>query len=55
MSVKWHAGASTHVSINLNQKACIENCVMSTDTLEQVMRHQVNMEKQVIQAQITDQ
>jgi len=41
MSVKWRVGTSTRVSINSNRKTRIENCVMSTDTHEQEMRHQV--------------
>ena len=54
MSAKWRAHTSTRVSINPSQKACIENRVMSTDTHEQVMRHQVTVAKSVIQAQIID-
>jgi len=41
MSVKWRAQTSTHVSINPSQEPCIKNCVISTDTHEQTMRHQV--------------
>ena len=41
MSAKWRVGTSTHVSINLDRKACIENHVMSTNTHGQAMRQQV--------------
>jgi len=26
---KWHAWTGTRASINLNKKACVENCVVS--------------------------
>jgi len=38
---KWRVGTSTRVSINLNPRSCIENCVMSTGIQEQAMRQQV--------------
>jgi len=41
MSAKWDAGTSARVSINLSQGACIENRVVSTGILEQIMRYQV--------------
>jgi len=31
-SVMWRAGTSTRVLINLSQRICIENCVVSTKT-----------------------
>jgi len=39
MSAKWRAHTGTRVSINPTREACIENCVASTDTYEQAMRH----------------
>ena len=38
VNAKWHAGTSTRISINLNQRACIENHVVSVDMQEQKRR-----------------
>ena len=48
MSAKWCAHPGIRVSINPNQKASIENRVVSTDTHEQTIRHQVNVVKPII-------
>ena len=41
MSAKWHAHTGTRVLINLNQKICIKNHVVSKDTQKQAMKHQI--------------